>query len=191
MYIGGAFDLIQLLMSISDDSKKAKIQYLYNKYYAILLSVCRSKLIKSGNKNYSIDSYDIVQNVFLNLIQYLPDVIEYEKAYIFTILDNEIYKFLRKETYNENIDDYENELAEEDFFESFNTREQLQRVSKIITSLDEKYRIPMILKYEFDLSVENISNRLDLPIRTVYYRLKRGQQIIKDSFFAEEETHEQ
>lgn len=183
--------MIQLLMSISDDSKKAKIQYLYNKYYAILLSVCKSKLIKSGNKNYSIDSYDIVQNVFLNLIQYLPDVIEYEKAYIFTILDNEIYKFLRKETYNENIDDYENELAEEDFFESFNTREQLQRVSKIITSLDERYRIPMILKYEFDLSVENISNRLDLPIRTVYYRLKRGQQIIKDSFFAEEETHEQ
>ena len=177
-------------MSITDDSKKDKIQYLYNKYYAILLSVAKSKLTKAGQRNSQIDAYDIVQNVFLNLIQYLPDEMEYEKAYIFTILDNEIYRFLKKEAYNENIDDYENNLADEDFFESFNTREQLQRVSKIITSLDEKYRIPMILKYEFDLSVENISKRLNLPIRTVYYRLKRGQQIIKDSFFAEEETNE-
>ena len=173
--------MIWLSLSTEKD-KQSTIQRIYDEYYKSLLSYARYKLARANDKNYNVDSYDIVQNVFLNLLQYIPEKVDYEKAYVFTILDNEIYKFLNKKTYYEELELDDNEIIEDDFFDSLCTKEQLNEVTSIINSLDEKFRVPLLLRYEFDLSVETIATRLNSSISTTYYRLQKGRLLVKNRF---------
>ena len=75
-----------------------------------------------------------------------------------------------------------NEIIEDDFFDSLCTKEQLNEVTSIINSLDEKFRVPLLLRYEFDLSVETIATRLNISISTTYYRLQKGRLLVKNRF---------
>jgi RNA polymerase sigma-70 factor (ECF subfamily) len=57
-------------------------------------------------------------------------------------------------------------------------REENQRVWKSVSELDDKHRIPLILHYYHNLSVDEIAAALDLPKATVYSRLQAGRDKI-------------
>lgn len=171
--------MIFFLLSIVDESKHNKIRYLYNKYKDDLLSYARSELKRKNDNNFENDALDVVQNTFLRLIQYMPEDIKFEKTYVFKILINEINKHLNKTEYYEDIDHNENVASEEDFEEIVAEEENKKLIATIIYNLEDKFRIPIIMKYEFDMSVNDIAKQLDLAVPSVYSRLEKAYGLIK------------
>ena len=66
-------------------------------------------------------------------------------------------------------------LPEEDV-ESLELRETIQRE---ISRLPEKYRTVIVLKYIEELSLNEISEILDLPLGTVKTRIHRGREALR------------
>lgn len=54
-----------------------------------------------------------------------------------------------------------------------------EMVQKEILKLPEKYRSPIVLKYMEDLSLNEISEILDLPLGTVKTRIHRGRESLR------------
>lgn len=76
-------------------------------------------------------------------------------------------------------DSPEEEILEEE------TRKLNQKiVSEKIASLPEAYRMPVILKDLEGMSLEKISEILEVPIGTVKSRINRGRRILQDSLQA-------
>lgn len=75
---------------------------------------------------------------------------------------------------NENLL-YSGENIEEDFFQ----QELIEETNKIIKSLPEKIRVPIILFYLSELSVEQIAETIKKPSGTVKSRLFKGRSLIK------------
>lgn len=51
-----------------------------------------------------------------------------------------------------------------------------------VNTLDEKHRLPIILRYYHELSVTEIAQILDLPEGTVHSRLNKARQKLKDGY---------
>lgn len=58
-------------------------------------------------------------------------------------------------------------------------REEKEEMEKHLELLDEKYRTPLILFFYQDLSYEEISEVLKIPINTVGIRILRGKEKLK------------
>jgi RNA polymerase sigma-70 factor (ECF subfamily) len=50
-----------------------------------------------------------------------------------------------------------------------------------VQALNEKHRLPVILRYYHDLSVNDIAQILDIPAGTVHSRLNKARQQLKSS----------
>lgn len=59
------------------------------------------------------------------------------------------------------------------------SNEIISQVNKIVSNIDDKFKIPIIMFYNGDLSIEEISVSLKIPQGTVKSRLHKGRQIIK------------
>ncbi|ANB62399.1 RNA polymerase sigma factor SigW [Anoxybacteroides amylolyticum] len=68
------------------------------------------------------------------------------------------------------------DVSPEDTVESLELQETVQ---KAIEKLPEKYRSVIVLKYIEDLSLQEISEILDLPIGTVKTRIHRGREALR------------
>ena len=99
------------------------------------------------------------------------------QAWVVRILINECYTLLRRRRHEELSDTLpERETAPDaqpDLYQLF-------------TSLDEKYRLPMVLHYVEGYSVEEAAQMLRLPQGTVKSRLHRGRSLLKDTLDLEE-----
>ena len=49
-----------------------------------------------------------------------------------------------------------------------------------VTPLADKYRDPVLLKYIWHLSYQEIATQLDLPLTTIETRLFRGRHMLKE-----------
>jgi RNA polymerase sigma-70 factor (ECF subfamily) len=58
-------------------------------------------------------------------------------------------------------------------------RESSTRIFQTVQSLDEKHRLPVILRYYHDCSVDEIAQILDIPPGTVHSRLNSARQKLK------------
>lgn len=99
------------------------------------------------------------------------------EAWLTRILINECYAILRKRKRETLFDDPpERETAPDanpDLYQLF-------------TSLEEKYRLPMVLYYVEGYSVEEVSHMLRLPKGTIKSRLHRGRELLRTSLALEE-----
>jgi RNA polymerase sigma-70 factor, ECF subfamily len=68
------------------------------------------------------------------------------------------------------------EASPEDALESLELQETVQ---KAILKLPEKYRSVIVLKYIEELSLQEISEILDLPVGTVKTRIHRGREALR------------
>ena len=59
-------------------------------------------------------------------------------------------------------------------------------IYQLFTSLEEKYRLPMVLYYVEGYCVKEIGSILRLPQGTVKSRLHRGRLLLRDSLALEE-----
>lgn len=93
------------------------------------------------------------------------------------ILINECYSLLRKR-------------KREMLFDTLPERETAPDadpdVYQLFTSLEEKYRLPMVLYYVEGYRVDEIARMLRVPAGTLKSRLHRGRQLLRDSLDLEE-----
>lgn len=74
----------------------------------------------------------------------------------------------------ENMTDNERTVEEQ-----LTANERKAYLRQVINQLNELYRVPIIMFYFENLSYNEISEILDLPLTTLKYRLHRGKKLIK------------
>jgi RNA polymerase sigma-70 factor (ECF subfamily) len=99
------------------------------------------------------------------------------RAWIIRILINECYALLRRRKREEPSDTLPERETEPD---------ALPGLYQMFTSLDEKYRLPMVLYYVEGYSFEETAHMLRLPPGTLKSRLYRGRLLLRDTLHMEE-----
>ncbi len=120
--------------------------------------------------NNAADSEDIVQEVFIKLINTQKQFIdkEHEKAWLIRVTIN-MSRNLRKK------------LARCDVTEDIpkTEKESHDSILEAVTELPEKYSTVIHLYYYEGYSIKEISQILHIPSATVGTRLKRGRSVLK------------
>lgn len=175
--------MLVFLLSISDESYHNKIIYLYETYHMDMICIAKSRLRNCGIPNYAMEAENAVQNSFVNIIKYIDRVnINVDpkelKAYLVVIVLNEVKKIIREYKPYEDIDNYLDKLASEDFVECLCDLEQYEEVVNVIRSLDDKYTTVLLLYYQKEMSVKEIAECLGMPVNTVYTNLNRAKKVL-------------
>ena len=93
------------------------------------------------------------------------------------ILINECYALLRRRKHETLMDELPQRQVEAD---------ARPDIYQLFTSLEEKYRLPMVLYYVEGYCVKEIGSIMRLPQGTVKSRLHRGRLLLRDSLALEE-----
>lgn len=144
------------------DSKEQKIEQLllenYNSYYHLAYSYVHNEA----------DAGDIVQNGAYRAILHSGKLKqeEYAATWLYRIMLNEIFRFVKKERLL-SLDAVEMEHGREDAYENVDLRRALDAMSQEDKAVIE-------LKYFEDLKLTEIAAVLDENVNTVKSRLYRG-----------------
>ena len=137
----------------------------YEKYYRLALSYSRNEA----------DACDIVQEAAYKAILKCESLknIEYADTWIYRIVINEAYTFLKKRRTEENLDEIEEKnISAEDAYENLDLKQALER-------LDEKDRTIVVLRFFEDRRLDEIAEILDMNLNTVKSRLYRVMDRLK------------
>ena len=97
----------------------------------------------------------------------------YVKTWMIRILMNKCYDLLRKKELLLTEDTVSEEDAREDGY-------GMAEWEQVLQSLDEKYRLVMLLYYVDGFKIREISEILDIPAATVKTRLVRGRKQLSE-----------
>lgn len=136
-----------------------------NQLYSIALAILKNEM----------DAEDAVCNAVLKGYEHLEQLKNPHKfkAWLTTITKNEAFKIRKKRLElpgNETVEgllrpvhDSHNELWD------------------IVQTLKEEYRLVVVLFYYNELSIQDISGVLEIPVGTVKSRLNRGRQLLRNA----------
>lgn len=185
--------MLQFLLSISDEKDHSKIEYLYNQYHGDMLRFAKYRLHQKGMPNYELDAEDAVQNAFIKITKYIHRIDfttdEKEiKAYILKIVSNETINIVSDYMYFDDIDELKETMADGDFFDQMRIKTRYDEVVEVIGRLDEKYSIPLSLRYSENIDVKEIAELLGIAEKTVYTRLDRARKLLLENLNGENEN---
>ncbi len=149
------------------DKKEQKIEQIllenYNRYYRLAYSYVHNEA----------DAADIVQNGAYKAILHSNTLRheEYASTWIYRIMLNEIFRFLKKDK-PVSLDELELEQGREETYENLDLRRALDAMSKEDKAVIE-------LKYFEDLKLIEIAEVLGENLNTVKSRLYRGLRKLK------------
>lgn len=149
------------------EKKEQKIEQIllenYNRYYRLAYSYVHNEA----------DAGDIVQNgaykAILNSDKLKKE--EYAATWLYRIMLNEIFRFLKKEA-PVSLDEIEAEMGREDVYEDIDLRRALDRMAPEDKAVVE-------LKYFEDMKFEEIAEVLGENVSTVKSRLYRSLKKLK------------
>ncbi len=167
--------MLAFLIQQLDEKDRAQFTDIYEKYKNFVYKIAYKEL---DNKN---DYDDLVQDIFIELIKSfdtfnnLAD--EYtQKAYLVTIgkrcaIRNNLEH--KKLILVENSNESENDISygDSDYSELVIT----------IKQFDDKYKLPIFMKYVDGYSLQEISEHLDISVSNVKQRIFRGRKMIADA----------
>lgn len=155
-------------------------------YQTRLYHVCYRML---GNKH---EAEDITQEAFLRAFINLHTFDQKRKfsTWIFRIATNLCIDRIRKKKPDyhldaqvpgtDGLDMYSQIAASEELpVEQLEKMEMQERIQYEISRLPDKYRSVIVLKYMEELSLQEISEILDLPLGTVKTRIHRGREALR------------
>lgn len=159
----------------------------------ILIKLYREKskiiygyLIKKGCSNEEAE--DILQDSFVKAIEYI-DSISPEKfhSWLFTVSINNYNNYIKrkniiKEVNIENEDFYNTICSENSTEKDILSKEKTQSIKETLNKLKEVYKTLLIMKYDMDLSYEQIGNLLDMNENTVKTYLYRARNEFKKNW---------
>lgn len=128
-------------------------------------------------KRFLHNSYDVADVMQETILISYRDIKKlkspkYFNTWIYKILVNNCKKYLDKN----------NKLAYEEHDQSVNYLADKLELNELIGGIADTYKIPLILFYYNDLSLNEISEILDLPIGTVKSRLSRGRNLLEAAY---------
>jgi len=138
------------------------------------------------------DAEDLVQETYFIAFKKFDQLRDERKlkSWLFAILRNTYLKSLRQNQrqkiteYNDGIE-YEYMTALEDAADkidvatAYEQKIEADRVQRLLAELPEKYKSALLLYYISEMSYQEISETLDLPMGTVMSRLSRGKRMLK------------
>jgi RNA polymerase sigma-70 factor (ECF subfamily) len=138
----------------------------------------------SGN---SYDAEDLVQETMVTgytKFQQLRDE-KSCRAWLFTILRNHFLKErkqLLKRPYLDDGSSYLDYIRDEKssgFVDRLVEKDANKELHRVLAKISEKFQSPLILYYMEEMTYQEISDYLDIPIGTVMSRLARGKRYLK------------
>ena len=122
---------------------------------------------------------DAAQDVFMVVHRRLPEFDGRHKlrTWLFEIAFRTACSYRRKQRTGQGHADQLEQLIDRsaDPAESLAQRDQLQAVSRVLDRLDDNKRVVLILADMEELSVPEIAELIQVPINTVYTRLRRAR----------------
>ena len=170
--------------------EKDFFERIINEYGKDIYSFC---VYLSGSRH---EADDLYQQVFLIAME-KNDIDESNnpKSYLLSIAANTWNNRKRKILWRREkaeIVHYEKDSLEQVAGESntpedeFIKREELIRVRKLVNELPDKMKVVILLYYMEEMSIEEISNTLNIPIGTVKSRLHQSKKKLKERLSANE-----
>jgi RNA polymerase sigma-70 factor (ECF subfamily) len=128
-----------------------------------------------------VDASDAIQDTILACWEKMDTLRnpKYFKTWMTRILINKCYDILKQQQYMVSFEDCEEPVASEDSNE---------KVKELLSILDEKYRVPMLLFYGQGYKIREIAEILHIPKSTVQTRLARGRNKFAALYAAERES---
>ena len=175
--------MLIFLLSISDEDDRDKINLIFKRFHNDMLRVARHKLRELPDCSSSAE--DAVENAFLKITKYIKSIKgegDSLRAYIITVTVNECINILNGERSPLSIEDYfsDDSFNEDSLIDSLDLSDSYDKAVNAIMLLNDRYRIPLYMRYVEELTVEEISERTATPVKTVYTRLTRGLQLVRE-----------
>ena len=155
------------MLSLEKDKKESKVEQIllknYNSYFRLAYSYVHNEA----------DAGDIVQNGAYKAILHSNSLRkeEYASTWVYRIMLNEIFRFLKKEV-TVSYEEMDMEPGREDEYENIDLRRALD-------SMSHKDKAVIELKYFEDMKFDEIAETLGENVSTVKSRLYRGLQKLK------------
>ena len=141
----------------------------------------------TGNR---FDAEDLVQESFYTAYKNFHQL-RYEnkfKSWLITIMRN-IYLKDQKRQANKSVLEFDESIdyvsaletvsEKIDIEKTYEKKVAYEQIQRILNKLPEKYKLTVLLYYMEDISYQEISDMLKIPMGTVMSRLSRGKQILK------------
>lgn len=168
-------DLVLQLQQGSTDA----LGVLYDRYR---LMVYRTALAIVGDQD---AADDLVQDVFLRLFRF-ADHIDHQRPlppWLYRMTANQAYTWVKRyHRWFRPLEDLAEWLAGTGKnlpYESVEKRDDWEQVERAVLDLSLPQRVVVVLYYLNDLSLQEISEVLDVPVGTVKSRLHYGRQALK------------
>lgn len=178
-------DDIKLIRQCKKNNREAldKIYIKYEKYiYVICYNYTHSRE----------DSLDLVQDIFIKILKGIKSFDESRPLlpWIKRITINTCINFKKRKKDTISLDKVmtdNGQTLKEAISSQFNLENFVlfQDTSNIINEeiahIEDKYRMPLILRHKHDMSYEEISSYLKIPLGTVKTNIYRGRKLLKQS----------
>ncbi len=172
----------------TDEDIALQVQKGDTESFGILVERYQAKLLRYGKKflfnNYDIE--DVVQDIFIRAYKNIQGFNTKMKfsPWIYRIAHNEfintIQKIKRMPLLVFDFDQFIPHLfAKETTDQEVNEKDIKAMLDDGLGKTDRKYREPLILYYLEEMSYQEISEILHIPVSTVGIRLKRGKEFLK------------
>jgi RNA polymerase sigma-70 factor (ECF subfamily) len=168
--------------------------------FAELVELYKDKIYHLGYRmlNQKQEAEDVVQETFLRVYTNLERYDENQKfsTWIYRIATNLCIDRLRKRKPSYSIDaemtdgegsDWHSMLASDSVGpdEELILSETQQNIRQAIQTLPDKYKTVVILRYLHDMSLQEISDVLEMPVTTVKTRVHRGREFLRKKLDSE------
>ena len=173
--------MLLFLLAVADPSNYDRITDTYSRYHEELLRYARGRLNRTTG---AYDAEDAVQSAFLSVQKYVHNIDFWDDAprlrrYLLSCVHHEIIKLQKNAVYHEDIDLHINVLVSDDeFIRSVNETEDYNRLVAAIRKLPERYSHLMYMRWVDEMSVKEISARMEMQAATVYKNLERGKLLL-------------
>ena len=183
--------MLLFLLTLADESHHSEIEKIYNEYHADMMRYAISKLSSVGVEDYVHAAEDAVQNTFLKIVKYINSV-DFSRAkkqmknYVFAILMHEIVDIYHDSEENAEFFEETYDATLTNFVEEIYIKDRYQEVVNAIAKLDEKYACVMYFVFCLDKSVDEVAEMMGISSKTVYTRLSRGKEKLRQMLKGDE-----
>lgn len=160
-------DITFLVRQAQRGNDEAFIQLISG--YEKVLYVTAQKFLRNNQ-----DVADVMQDTILICYRDIGKLKnpKYFNTWMYKILVNNCKKYFH-ETSNVPIAEFD---------QAIDSSSQRLEMTEMIDQISDTYKIPLILFYYNDLSMEDISQVLDIPVGTVKSRLSRGRSFLEEIY---------
>lgn len=173
------------LIRLCKKQNKEALNAIYIKYEKYIYSICYNY---THSKE---DALDLLQDVFIKILKGISKFDENRPLlpWIKRITVNTCINFKRKKKASISLDQVmtdDGQTLKDAIASQFNLENYIlfQDTSNIINEeiarIDDKYRLPLILRHLHDMTYEEISQYTDLPLGTVKTNIYRGRKELKE-----------